>query len=215
MISSGPDSMEEVSPYIVFADLATNLVLILMFFVAALTVVGQIGWEQVRYVDEQERVRDGIFAALPPELRPREERGRNDPPGVQRWVFASSLLFAPESTELSSTGETVLTALARALDANCDWRRIRIEGHTLPTQLGEDDAWELSAEYAATVARVFTGDGHIRPWFLAIAGRAGQNPVNGGDPFDPANQRVEILLEYSAGANYCTLKDAARPETSL
>lgn len=77
------------------------------------------------------------------------------------------------------------------------WRRIRIEGHTLPPKLGEPDDWELSSKRAAVVARVFASKGHIPSYLLAVAGRAGQDPQNKERPTDPANERVEIIIEYA------------------
>lgn len=192
----------ELNPYIVFTDLATNLVLILMFFLAALAVVGQVGWEEVRYKDAQEVVREAVNSAFPSIQRPYENDNRNDPPGVQRWVFQNSLLFLPNSVELSDAGRDILIRFANVLRKNGAWRRIRIEGHTMPPQPGERNDWERSAAMAASVARVFEDAGGIAPWFLAISGRAGQNPINPDNPSNPANHRVEILLEYSQGVSY-------------
>ena len=84
-----------INPYIALADMAMNLVLILAFFVAAVNALGRAGWEQVRYRDKQRELRQAIVAALPPRLRPDENGGRNDPPGVQRWVYAEGQLFSP------------------------------------------------------------------------------------------------------------------------
>lgn len=196
------DEEQELDPYIVFTDLATNLVLILVFFLAAMTVVGQLGSEQVRYREAQADVRRAVELALPPSLRPVENQVRNDPPGVQRWVFDNRLLFMPGSSNLSTVGEEILLAFANVLRDNGAWRRIRIEGHTLPTLSGEEDAWEASTIRPAAVARFFTHDGAIEPWFLAVAGRAGQNPLDPGNPASPANERIEILLEYSHGQSF-------------
>jgi chemotaxis protein MotB len=188
------------NPYIVLSDLTLNLVLILVFFIAAVTVVGKVGWEQVRYKEAQELVRQGIQETLPLNLRP-QEAYRNDPPGVQRWVFPNYLLFQSDSTLLSETGRRVLLTFAEVLRENPEWRRIRIEGHTRPPLPGEPDDWELSTARSASVARIFTAEGDIPPWFLAVSGRAGQNPLNYENRDDPANQRVEILLEYSANSS--------------
>jgi chemotaxis protein MotB len=205
----------EINPYIVFTDLTINLVLILMFFLAALAIVGQVGWEQVRYKDAQEQVRQAVRQTMPRENRPFEDMSRNDPPGVQRWVFPNRILFESDSLRLSPGGAAALAMFAEVLRSNGEWRRIRIEGHTKPTRAGEADEWELSAARSATVARVFTELGQIEPWFLAIAGRAGQNPLNPADPGDPANQRVEILLEYSSGLSFGKLRQDADPASSL
>ena len=189
----------DVNPYVVLSDLTLNLVLIMVFVVAALTLLGQVGWEDVKYKDAQVTMRAAIEDALPVSERPSENFERNDPPGVQRWVFPNRLLFRPDSTILSAGGAAILSTFADVLRDHPEWRRIRIEGHTRPTRPGEPDDWELSTERSAVVARVFTDSGAIPPWCLAVSGRAGQNPIDRKNPDNPANQRVEILLEYSRG----------------
>lgn len=190
------------NPIIAFADVLLSLVLILAFVTSAITLAGRVGWENIRYKESQQLVRDAVLRALEEDFRPYEEVGRNDPPGVQRWVFQTGQLFIQDSTELSERGVDILTRFAAVLRENGDWRRIRIEGHTQPPLESQDNDWELSATRAASVARVFTGPGAIEPWYLAVAGRAGQNPINPRDRFDPRNERVEILLEYSMGPSY-------------
>lgn len=198
-IDSDDAAQDGLNPYIVFSDFTINLVLILVFVVSALVLVGQAGWEEVRYRDAQRATREAIDRALAPEERPTENFGRNDPPGVQRWVFNNQLLFQSDEILLSDRGRTILVTFAGVLRDAPEWRRIRIEGHTRPTLPGQDEEWELSTARSAVVARVFTADGDIPPWCLAVSGRAGQSPVNPDDVDDPANQRVEILLEYSQG----------------
>lgn len=190
---------DSLNPYIVFSDFTLNLVLIFIFIVSALVLIGQAGWEEVRYKDAQELMRQAIHQALDPSERPTENFARNDPPGVQRWVFPNELLFSAGSLQLSRRGGEILATFSNALRETPEWRRIRIEGHTRPTRPGEPEEWELSTARSAVVARVFTAIGEIPPWCLAVSGRAGQNPVNPETIDDPANQRVEILLEYSHG----------------
>lgn len=187
-----------INPYIALADLLVNLVLILAFFVAAVNALGRAGWEQVRYREQQQAFRHSVLVSLPPTLRPYEHLGKHDPPGVQRWVFAERRLFTPGTASLTADGRHALVLFAgvvahhRAL-----WRRVRVEGHTRPPLPRAADDWELSAKRAAVVARILYAEGHIPPYYLAVAGRAGQNPIDKAWPADPANERVEILLEYA------------------
>lgn len=190
------------NPIIALADVLLGLVLILAFVATAITLAGRVGWEELRYKDAQQQVREAVQLALAEGVRPYEDIGKSDPPGVQRWVFQTSQLFRADSLELSEQGTQVLAAFAGVLRENGGWRRIRIEGHTQPPVVSTENEWELSAARAASVARIFTGLGGIEPWFLAVAGRAGQNPVNRGDRLDPRNERVEILLEFSHGPSY-------------
>lgn len=202
MATRGQAEAEPINPMIAFTDVLLNLVLILVFSIAVFTIIGQVGWEDVRYREAQLLLVDAVLRELPPEQQPYIDGGRHDPPGVQRWVFPSRLLFQNESTVLSEQGEQVLTGFARALRDNGSWRRIRIEGHSQPPLTVQDNDWELSAARAGSVARLFTGPGMIAPWFLAVSSRAGQDPINREDRTDPRNERVEILLEFSQGQTY-------------
>jgi hypothetical protein len=176
-VHSRPDT---INPYIALADLTISLVLIVLFFVA----LGRLGLVNFKY----KRAMDGfasIVARLPVAQRPHWERGRNDPPGVQRWVFDGHLLFAPVARDkrntipqLTEEGRQSLSGFARLLQQNrAIWRRIRVEGHTLPPPNDGHDDWDLSARRAAVVVRQIEVAGNIPPWFFAVAGRAGQNPL--------------------------------------
>lgn len=169
---------DDANPYIALADLAINLVLILAFFVAAVNALGRAGWEQVRYRDAQKEFRQAVSRSIDAKLRPTENRGKNDPPGVQRWVFRGAGLFEADSTQILPDGEQALAQFAVVLkNQKSKWRRIRIEGHTLPPGAGGPDNWELSSARAAVVARIIQVRGRIPPHFLGVAGRAGQAPL--------------------------------------
>ncbi|HEX2951387.1 MAG TPA: OmpA family protein [Armatimonadota bacterium] len=194
----GLQAEENVNPYIALADLAINLVLILAFFIAAVNAMGRAGWEQVRYRDRQKEFRQSIVASLPIALRPYEHFGKHDPPGVQRWVFSEQRLFVPGTTRITPGGRIGLVKFAGVLVKHRTlWRRVRVEGHTRPPINGSRDDWELSSARAAVVARILYAEGHIPPYNIAVAGRAGQNPIDRSNPKDPRNERVEILLEYA------------------
>jgi chemotaxis protein MotB len=189
------------NPYIAFADLTLNLVFVLVFFVAAVLAVGQTGWDQVKYRNAQEDVLNAIRRASLTE-RPvvLDANLRNDPPGAQRWAFSSrrTKLFQGNTARLTATGERNLLAFARALAKVPEWRRIRIEGHTLPPR-GKESEWDLSARRASVVADLFATRAGIPPYRLAVAARGNQTPFNGSGASrsDPANERVEIVVEYA------------------
>ena len=192
---------ETTNPYVAFADLTLNLVFVLVFFVAAVLAVGQAGWDQVKYRNAQEEVLNAIRRAplierpvvLIPSLR-------NDPPGAQRWAFSSRCikLFQGTSAKLTADGQRNLLAFARALARVPEWRRLRIEGHTLPARAGESE-WDLSARRASVVADLFVTKASIPAYRLAVAARGNQTPFNGSGAArnDPANERVEIVIEYA------------------
>lgn len=194
---------QELNPYIAFTDLMINFVLVLVFFLAGISLLGRIGWDEVRYRDIQKEVKARIEEQIPGVLlhdypygaREPLSRYRNDSPGSQRWAIFSDQLFYPNSAVLTPDGVEKLKKLAavllehhrmmkekypESLDSeekewlNHTWRRIRIEGHTRPTLDGERENWKLSADRAVAVAEVLERSG-IAPWFIAIAGRGGQS----------------------------------------
>ncbi len=210
---------DEINPYIAFTDLMINLVLILIFFIVSISILGKVGWEQVRYKDIQEQVKKSIKNELGdfmfdihPIYQIPMSKYRNDPPGAQRWVIYAEKIFEKDSYKLTSEGKTKLEKLANALLShhnqmlviygtndylNHTWRRIRIEGHTKPTQIGQKENWQLSAMRAANVADILTGCG-IQPWFISISARGGQTPFDKNlPPNDNKHERIEIILEYS------------------
>lgn len=193
-------SEESINPYIAFTDVGINLILILVFFVAAVLTIGRAGWEKIRYQEPMEQFRRAVVQKIPVAICPKalKPEERNDPPGAQRWVFAGRQLFYPNTAQLTPQGASSLIQFAKILGQHRDkWRRIRIEGHTIPPLPGQRDDWELSAQRAAIVARVFHAEGRIPSYFLAVSGRAGQAPVDKTNRQNPANERVEIVIEFS------------------
>lgn len=193
---------EELNPYIAFGDLTLNLVFIIIFFLAAVLAVGQAGWEQVRFRNAQEAVRAAVerasFSERPVLL---DSKLRNDPPGAQRWAFLGRRvrMFQPGTAVLTPQGRVVLLEFARALRSEPRWRRIRVEGHTMPPLEDKQESWSLSALRAAAVADLLTLEGKIPAWQLAVAGRGGQVRFNGnaGNPRDSVNERVEVVVEFA------------------
>lgn len=199
MRSGGCNQPDETNPYIALADLAISLVLILAFFVSAVAALGRAGWEQLRYREAQQQIRRAVDESLPRQLRPREHKGKNDPPGVQRWVFTGGDLFQPGTKVLRPAGSQALIRFAGVLGKHRYlWRRLQIEGHTLPPPNGLPDDWDLSAGRAATVARVFSVQGHLSQNALKVAGKGGQDPISKVivymRPNDPASQKVGWFL---------------------
>ncbi len=197
------------NPYIALADLTINLVFVFVFMIAAILVVGAISREREerRYKKAQEVIASAVSRAtlavkpqiLPPELR-------NDPPGAQRWVFSARatrgtpLFKGFSSAVLTERGQQSFIAFARVLRPQLGkFRRIRIEGHTIAPKQGGLDNWNLSAQRAAAVANLFAKEARIPTNYLAVAARGGQVLFNGsqGRRGDPANDRVEIVIEYN------------------
>ena len=200
---------EELNPYVALTDTTLNLVLVMVFFVAALTAVGRVSWDDIRYKDAQKEFKLAVEKLIVLNPRPITNVGKNDPPGTQRWVFANSALFTPGKATLSAAGEATLNRFALALRQNATtWRRIRVEGHTRPTLAQNADRWEDATNRAAAVARFLVNTGGIPPYFIATAGRGGQDPLKGLALNDPAHARIEIVLEYAKSAADLKVKNA-------
>ncbi|TSA82129.1 OmpA family protein [Deinococcus detaillensis] len=192
---------EELNPYVALTDTTLNLVLVMVFFVAALTAVGRVSWDDIRYKDAQKEFAKAVKQLIAVDQRPVPNVSKNDPPGTQRWVFANSVLFTPGTAALSSAGQATLDRFALALRKNANtWRRIRVEGHTQPTLAAKADRWEDATNRAAAVARFLVNSGGIPPYFIATAGRGGQDPLKNLALNNPAHARIEIVLEYAKSA---------------
>ncbi|PJI55681.1 hypothetical protein CTI14_02765 [Methylobacterium radiotolerans] len=160
---------------------------------------GRIGWDDIQYKQAQSQIQNEVKAAY--------AKGNTAAPYVNKaamtprspaLVFSQQNLFEPGTAQLTPQSRTALLRFAGIVRQHEKlWRRLRIEGHTKPPQGQASDNWQLSAARAEMVARVFSGAGHIPAFKMAIAGRAGQNPIFKENKGHPANERVEILIEYA------------------
>ncbi|GGR53191.1 hypothetical protein GCM10008959_13360 [Deinococcus seoulensis] len=187
--------------YIAYTDMAFTMVMVMTLIAVLVVLYGRIGWDSIQYKKAQAQVEREVKDAYAQNnlKAPYVNRGRNDPPGAQRWVFNQQNLFTPGTARLTVNSRRALLEFARVVREHDDqWRRLRIEGHTRPPRPGEADNWQLSAARAEMVTRVFSGAGHIPAYKMAIAGRAGQNPIFKAS--QTGNERVEILIEYANSA---------------
>ena len=185
--------------YVAYTDMALTMVLVMTLIAVLVTLYGRIGWDNIQYKKAQAEVKREVLQAFPKRSAPYVNDGKNDPPGAQRWVFSQRNLFQPGTAVLTPESRVMLLKFARIVKSHDDlWKRLRIEGHTLPPlESNAPDNWRLSAERAEMVTRIFAGAGHIPAFKMAIAGRAGQNPIDRTNKRNPANERVEILIEYA------------------
>ena len=193
---------DEINPYIALSDIAISVVLVIIVFVA----LDRLGLANFKYKKSMDEFSRAVNHDLAPAVRPRWEQGRNDPPGVQRWVFDGRSIFLPANAadpnappELSPDGKRVFADFGKLLRKyQSNWRRIRVEGHTKPPEINAPDDWELSARRAAVVVGQIEAGGHIQPWYFAVSGRAGQNPLHSVYlccyPGTPATIGVEAVL---------------------
>lgn len=200
---------DEVNPYIALSDIAISVVLVVVFFV----VLDRLSLVNFKYKKSMQDFSEAVNHDLPPAVRPRWEHGRNDPPGVQRWVFDGRSIFLPVNPaepnalpKLSPDGQRVFVDFGNILHKyKINWRRVRVEGHTKPPAENSPDDWDLSARRAGVVVDQLETGGKIAPWYFAVSGRAGQNPLHSifvcCFPGRPASIGVENMLN-SHGINF-------------
>lgn len=198
---------EQVNPYIAFTDVGINLVLILAFFAILIMAVGRLGWGEEGCKDSEQSLQEAVMKEMGRDLEKCglimvNRREYNDPLCVQRWRFDGVKLFKRNSVRMSPSADQCVARFAKVIGRYCDkdkcslWRRIRIEGHTIPPKPGQPDNWELSAGRAAVVARIFHSRGRIPAYYLGVSGRAGQAPLDKANRLNPKNERVEVVIEF-------------------
>ncbi|MFH5926123.1 flagellar motor protein MotB [Roseomonas xinghualingensis] len=86
---------------------------------------------------------------------------------------------------------------------------VAISGHTdaTPFRPGARSNWDLSAERANATRRLLAEGGVVESRIRSVAGLAAREPLLPGDPQNPANRRVSILLLREAPP--ATGKDAS------
>jgi len=206
---------EELNPYIALSDLCISVILIIIFFVA----LGRLGLANNRYRKQMNAFNEAVQKDLPPAMRPRWDQGRNDPPGVQRWIFDGRTIFEPADPRqpnalprLSQTGARMFAKFGKLLSrSRTEWRRIRVEGHTKPPDDNMPDDWDLSSRRAAVAVRELQTSGHISPWFFAVAGRAGQNPLWSVYVYTRSRDNVTLQLEHTLRTSGITYSEKPIP----
>jgi chemotaxis protein MotB len=77
--------------------------------------------------------------------------------------------------------------------------KLLVEGHTDAKPYSSDRGytnWELSADRANSARRLLEESGVPAAHIAQIRGFADQKLRNRKDPFDPANRRVSVLVQY-------------------
>lgn len=144
--------------------------------VAAIPGVGGVHWT------------DGTMLAKPGEAPVESLRCQDD---VSAILGARTLRFEESSAELAAGGAELLDEVAAALRP-CFGARIAITGHT--DSSGDEPANTLlSQQRAATVKQALVARG-VPEQSLQTRGLGSSQPVDGLDPADPANRRIEFTV---------------------
>ncbi len=189
---------DAVNPYIALADVYMNLGVAFVIFALLFMLLGNRGWDDVRYREEQQRFSQSVLAD--PALADKVQlRNRNDAPGEQRWMFPSNILFAGDSTRLTPQGRRVLRQFAAVLLANQGlWWRVRVEAHSrqrvrLASATEERAAFALTGMRAVEVASVLQ-QAHLPPYRIVASGRGHQDLLDPSNRSAQVNDRVDILV---------------------
>jgi chemotaxis protein MotB len=117
--------------------------------------------------------------------------------------------FQTGSAELNANGRELLTVLAQQLGSVPN--RLSIEGHTdSQPYAGAADYgnWELSTDRANAARRLMQEKGLRMNQVSQVRGYADQRLRVPGNPLDPSNRRISLIVQYLDAA------PAAAPETS-
>lgn len=73
---------EDLNPYVALTDTTLNIILVMVFFVAVLSAVGRVAWDDVKYKEAQKAFEQAIKRLVSKEQRPAPNTVKNDPPGL-------------------------------------------------------------------------------------------------------------------------------------
>ena len=123
----------------------------------------------------------------------------------------NGVFYQSGSPQLSGSGQELLNLLAGELKTLPN--SLLIEGHTDATQYSADtnySNWELSADRANSARRLMQQGGVRADQVTQVRGYADQFLRVKGNPFDPSNRRISILVKNgSDGAAPPTIKHAS------
>jgi chemotaxis protein MotB len=108
---------------------------------------------------------------------------------------SSDVFFASGSPKPFPKAEALITAIGTVL-AHAQYPLV-VEGHTdahLYTRSNGYSNWELSGDRANAARRLLNAGGVTEPQVMAVRGLADRDPRTPGDPYNPQNRRITILV---------------------
>jgi chemotaxis protein MotB len=116
---------------------------------------------------------------------------------VELLETKGGFFFQNGSAATTDQGKELLTALAKEIGKVPN--HLLIEGHTDSAQYSAQNGysnWELSADRANSARRLMQEAG-LRPEQVSyVRGFADRQLRNAGNPMDPANRRVSLVIQY-------------------
>jgi chemotaxis protein MotB len=116
---------------------------------------------------------------------------------IELMETETGMFFDSGSAHPSSFGDDLLIRLAHELGRLPN--HILIEGHTDASPFGNEKGytnWELSADRANAARQVMQQNGLRGDQVSEIRGYADQRPRNTGNPLDPSNRRISVIVKY-------------------
>ena len=120
----------------------------------------------------------------------------------------NGVFYQSGSPQLSNTGQELLSLLAGELKTLPN--SLLIEGHTDATQYSTDanySNWELSADRANSARRLLQQGGVRADQVTQVRGYADQFLRVKGNPYDPSNRRISILVKNAGDGSAPVVKN--------
>jgi chemotaxis protein MotB len=121
----------------------------------------------------------------------------------------NGVFYQSGSPQLSATGQELLNLLAGELKTLPN--SLLIEGHTDATQYSTDanySNWELSADRANSARRLLQQGGVRADQVSQVRGYADQFLRVKGNPYDPSNRRISMLVKNGGDGSAPVIKNA-------
>ncbi|WP_419860426.1 OmpA/MotB family protein [Candidatus Palauibacter sp.] len=185
-----------------------------MLLVLVLFILAQfLNYEQIFIQEEIDRRKERVETQIHAETVDREGIAIevvSDDDLSQRIRVTGELVFEECRDDLRPTGRELLMTLGTTLGRNQSFfESVQVEGHADrqgPTgivcqQAGIEDNWQLSAQRATEVVRLFSSSELFEAAQLSSVGRGEYHPLS--DPSDTTatalsrDRRIEIVLRYS------------------
>jgi len=125
--------------------------------------------------------------------------------------------FDSGSPKISADGGAMLVLLAQELGKLPN--KLALEGHTDSKPYAEGSNygnWELSSDRANAARRLMQHEGIRADQITQVRGFADQRLRNPGDPLDPSNRRISLIVQYlEKKPELAVRKSGQTPETKL
>ncbi|MFZ0784472.1 MAG: flagellar motor protein MotB [Candidatus Acidiferrales bacterium] len=116
---------------------------------------------------------------------------------IELTESAKGTFFDQGSAKFNVDGQDLLFALAAELGKLPN--KIYVEGHTDAKPYSNSSTytnWELSADRANDARRLLQSHGVRADQVVEVRGFADMLPRNPGNPLDPANRRISVIVKY-------------------